>query len=78
MIAPNYASTAAAIADAKNIPVQIRYTNATINGQTGIQVIANGGFTNANPYRTLGANGGTSAAGANFFVSLGPLTLPHA
>jgi hypothetical protein len=70
--------TASTFADDKNIPVQVRYINATINGQTGIQVVAAAGFTAANPYRTLGANGGASAAGANLWLSLGPLTLPHA
>jgi hypothetical protein len=70
--------TASTFADDKNIPVQVRYTNATINGQVGIQIVATAGFTAANPYRTLGANGGASAAGANAWLSLGPLTLPHA
>jgi hypothetical protein len=71
--------TASTFADAKNIPVQIRYSNATINGQSGTQVVAQSGFIGAsNPYRTLGANGGASAAGVNQWVSLGPLTLPHA
>jgi hypothetical protein len=71
--------TASTFADAKNIPVQVRYTNVTINGQTGSQIVASAGFTGAgNPYRTLGANGGASAAGANAWLSLGPLTLPHA
>jgi hypothetical protein len=71
--------TASTFADNLNIPVQVRYSNATINGQTGIQVVAQSGFTGAgNPFRTLGNNGGASAAGVNQWVSLGPLTLPHA
>jgi len=69
---------ASTFGDAKSIPVQIRYTNATINGSTGVQVAAFAGFTAANPYRTLGANGGTSPAGVNQWLSIGPLTLPHA
>jgi hypothetical protein len=69
---------ASTLGDTKLIPVQIRFDNAIINGSSGVRVIAYFGFTAANPYRTLGANGGASAAGLLQWVSLGPLTLPHA
>jgi hypothetical protein len=65
--------------DAQPIPVQIRFVNQTINGQTGvaIQVYGESGNT-ANDYATLGPNGTGQAAGVPQWLSLGPLTLPHA
>ena len=58
---------------------QVRFQNATVNGSTGVEILAWGGsFTAANPQRTLGANGGASAAGVPQYVSLNNIILPHA
>ena len=58
---------------------QVRFQNATVNGSTGVEILAWGGsFTAANPQRTLGANGGASAAGVPQWVSLNNIILPHA
>jgi hypothetical protein len=65
--------------DDKPIPVQLRYSNTVINGQAGVSIafyLISG--TAANPYATLGANGGASPAGVPQWISIGPLTLPHA
>jgi hypothetical protein len=64
--------------DAQPIPVQLRFINGTVNGQTGviIQLYGNSGSA-ANDYSTLGPNGGAQAAGIPQWVNLGPLTLPH-
>jgi hypothetical protein len=65
--------------DAQPIPVQVRFVNLTINGQLGvaIQVYGESGNT-VNDYATLGPNGTGQAAGVPQWLSLGPLTLPHA
>jgi hypothetical protein len=65
--------------DAQPIPVQLRFVNSTINGQSGvaIQVYGDSGNT-LNDYATLGPNGGAQAAGVPLWLSVGPLTLPHA
>jgi hypothetical protein len=65
--------------DAQPIPVQLRFVNQVINGQNGvgIQVYGESGNT-LNDYATLGPNGGAQAAGLPQWLSLGPLTLPHA
>jgi hypothetical protein len=65
--------------DAQPIPVQVRFVNLTINGQLGvaIQVYGESGNT-TNDYATLGPNGTGQAAGVAQWLSLGPLTLPHA
>jgi hypothetical protein len=65
--------------DAQPIPVQMRFINQAINGQTGvaIQVYGESGNT-LNDYATLGPNGGAQAAGIPQWLSLGPLILPHA
>jgi hypothetical protein len=65
--------------DAQPIPVQLRFVNQTINGQNGVAVQMFGDSGNTtNDYATLGPNGGAQAAGTPQWVSLGPLTLPHA
>jgi hypothetical protein len=65
--------------DAQPIPVQVRFVNGAINGQSGvvIQVYNDSGNT-VNDYATLGPNGGAQAAGVPQWLSVGPLTLPHA
>jgi hypothetical protein len=66
-------------ADAQPIPVQLRFANQTINGQVGVAVQVFGGSGDTlNDYATLGPNGGAQAAGVPLWLSLGPLTLPHA
>jgi hypothetical protein len=66
-------------ADAQPIPVQMRFVNQTINGQVGVAIQVFGGSGDTlNDYATLGPNGGAQAAGIPQWLSLGPLTLPHA
>jgi hypothetical protein len=65
--------------DAQPIPVQMRFINQTINGQTGVAVQVFGGSGDTiNDYATLGPNGSAQAAGIPQWLSIGPLTLPHA
>lgn len=72
--------TATALQDSKPIPVQLRFQNTTINGQTGVAIVAWASSFNAavNPYFTLGLNGGTSPAGTPVWLSLDGIVLPHA
>lgn len=67
-------------ADAKMINGQIRFQNTTINGSTGVQLMAFADSFNAavNPYFTLGVNGGALAQGTPQWVSLSNIILPHA
>jgi hypothetical protein len=66
-------------ADAQPIPVQVRFTNQAINGQNGVAIQVFGGSGDTlNNYATLGPNGTAQAAGVPQWLSLGPVTLPHA
>lgn len=60
----------------KAIIAQLRFVNATINGSTGVEIIAYG-LSATNPDFTLGTNGGSSAAGSPQWVSLNGIVLPH-
>ncbi|MGL5736381.1 MAG: hypothetical protein ACRCYS_16080 [Beijerinckiaceae bacterium] len=66
--------------DAKMVNGQIRFQNTTINGSSGVQLMAydNSFNTAVNPYFTLGVNGGALAQGVPNWVSLSNIILPHA
>jgi hypothetical protein len=65
--------------DTQPIPVQVRFINQAINGQNGVAIQVYGGSGDTlNDYSTLGPNGTAQAAGVPQWLSLGPVTLPHA
>jgi hypothetical protein len=66
--------------DAKMVNGQIRFQNITLNGSSGIQLMAYADSFNtaANPYFTLGTNGNALAQGVPQWVSLSNIILPHA
>lgn len=65
--------------DAKMVNGQLRFQNTTINGSSGVQLMAhvNSFNTALNPYFTLGVNGGALAQGVPNWVSLSNIILPH-
>jgi hypothetical protein len=63
--------------DNKMIPVQLRFSNATINGSVGtvIQAYVSSFDPAVNPYFTLGLNGAASPAGTSQWLTLDNITL---
>jgi len=67
-------------ADAQMIPVQVRFSAATMNGQSGTRIQLTGSAADPaqNPYFTLGLSGAAQAAGTSIWLNLGSLSLHHA
>lgn len=72
-------ATSSGLQDNQPVPVQLRFSNGTINGSDGTTITAFSGSLNTtiNPYFTLAANGNGKAAGALAWVSFDNIILPH-
>lgn len=72
-------ATASSLQDNQPVPIQVRLSNQTINGSSGVAIIAFNSSLNTtiNPYFTLAANGNGKAAGTLTWLAFDNIFVPH-